>query len=182
MTINKAALELLKTSEGFVDHWYPDPGTGGAPWTCCYGHTSAAGLPHYSPGQTFTIAQGEAILQQDLAFAESVVRTLVKVPLNDNQFGALVSFVFNVGTSNFANSTMLRLLNSGAKMTAAEEFPRWNHAAGRVLPGLTTRRLAERALFLTPTVGAAPAPAPVAQPSFWQALIAAIIAFFNRKV
>jgi lysozyme len=150
MTINQAALDLIKRSEGFVDHWYPDPGTGAEPMTCCYGHTSAAGPPRYSPGQTFTEAEGEAILRQDLANTEATVKQLVKVPLNENQYGALVSFVFNVGGGNFATSTLLRLLNAGEYAQAASQFARWNLAAGKVLPGLVTRRAAEATLFSTP--------------------------------
>lgn len=160
MTINQAALDLIKTSEGFVDHWYPDPGTGGEPWTCAYGHTAAAGPPRYTPGQKFTIAEGEAILRQDLANTEATVKQLVKVALNENQYGALVSFVFNVGGGNFASSTLLRLLNAGEYSKAAGEFSRWDHAAGKVMPGLITRRAAEMKLFLTPAI-ADPFPAPI---------------------
>lgn len=164
MTINQAALDLIKVSEGWVDHWYPDPGTGGEPWTCCYGHTSAAGPPRYTAGQTFTIAEGEAILRQDLAGTEATVKQLVKTPLNENEYGALVSFVFNIGGGNFAGSTMLRLLNVGELSQAAGEFGRWTHAAGKVLPGLVTRRAAEMKLFLTPTSAAPIAPSTLPNP------------------
>lgn len=160
MTINQAALDLIKTSEGFVDHWYPDPGTGGEPWTCAYGHTAAAGPPRYTPGQKFTIAEGETLLRQDLVNTEATVKQLVKVALNENQYGALVSFVFNVGGGNFASSTLLRLLNAGEYSKAAGEFSRWDHAAGKVMPGLITRRAAEMKLFLTPAI-ADPFPAPI---------------------
>lgn len=179
MSINAASLALIKTSEGFVDHWYPDPATGGEPWTCCYGHTSAAGEPQYSPKQTFTEAQGEAILLNDLAGAEAVVDKNVKVKLTDNERGALVSFVDNVGATNFEKSTMLLRLNAGSYALAAAEFPKWNHAAGKVMAGLTTRREAEMKLFLTPDANPNKA---AAGPGFWSALIAAILSLFNHKV
>jgi lysozyme len=74
---------------------------------------------------------------------------LVKVPLTQNQFDALVDFVFNVGAHNFEKSTLLIKLNKQDYKGAAEEFPRWNRAAGHVLGGLIRRRGAERTLFLT---------------------------------
>lgn len=164
MTINQAALDLIKNAEGWRATAYPDPGTGGEPLTIGFGHTSSAGPPVVTHGMVITTAQGEAILQQDLAGTEATVRSYVKVPLNDNEFGALVSFVFNVGGGNFVSSTLLRKLNAGDKIGAAVEFGRWNHAGGNVLPGLTTRRAAERDLFLT-HVDAPPAPAPVPVPT-----------------
>ncbi len=195
MSLNAAALELIKLSEGFVDHWYPDPGTSGEPWTCCYGHTAAAGPPAYRAGQKFTTSDGEAILTQDLADTEAMVKKLVKVQLNDNQFGALVSFAFNVGAAGLAGSTLLRRLNAGDPAGAAAEFGRWNHAAGRVLPGLTARRAAERALFLKAVAipipaSAAPAapplpvppPLPPPPPGFWRSLLAFLISLLTRKV
>lgn len=203
MSINQTALDLIKVSEGFVDHWYPDPGTFGEPWTCCYGHTSAAGLPVFAPGRKFTLAEGDAILQRDLANTEAVVRNLVKVPLNDNQYGALVSFVFNVGATAFKTSTLLRLLNAGDYLGAQTQFPRWVHGGGKVLPGLVTRRAAEMKLFDAPPGNAqtprdplplptTPAPPPprsipvtTAKPSwegFLQAVVEFLIALFNRKV
>jgi lysozyme len=72
----------------------------------------------------------------------------VHVPLTQNQFDALVSFVFNLGVGNFRTSTLLKKLNAGDNDGAAQEFGRWIHAGGKALPGLVRRREAERALFL----------------------------------
>ncbi len=73
---------------------------------------------------------------------------LVTVDLDQDQFDALVSFTFNLGAGNLQSSTLLKLLNQGEYTQAADQFLRWNKAGGRVLPGLTRRREAERALFL----------------------------------
>ncbi len=79
-----------------------------------------------------------------------LVEQMVKVVINDNQFAALVSFAYNVGTAALAASTLLKKLNSGDMQAAADQFLKWDHAAGVVLKGLTRRRQAERALFLHP--------------------------------
>ncbi|NEP37557.1 lysozyme, partial [Moorena sp. SIO3B2] len=87
--------------------------------------------------------------RQDLESSESTVSNLVKVSLTDNQFSALVSFVFNIGPTAFRRSTLLRKLNHGDDQGAANEFLRWNKGGGRVLLGLSKRREAERKLFLS---------------------------------
>jgi lysozyme len=97
-----------------------------------------------------TQAQADAWLREDLAKAAACVNANVKVPLTQNQFDALTDFCFNVGVGNFIASTLLRLLNAGNYAGAATQFDRWNLAAGRVLPGLVKRRLAERQLFMKP--------------------------------
>ena len=152
MAVNAAALALIKSAEGFVDHWYPDPAHGWKVPTCCYGHTDAAGEPKYAAtkGKRFTEAEGSAILLADLEAYEADVRDLVKVPLNENQHGALTSFTFNLGKGNLAKSTLLKKLNRGDYDGAAKEFGKWVNAAGKPLPGLVKRREAERKLFLTP--------------------------------
>jgi lysozyme len=95
------------------------------------------------------ISQGEAdaLLVEDLTGAQRTVERLVKVPLTDAQYGALVSFVFNVGAGAFAKSTMLRLINEHDCQLAALEFGRWVKANGETLPGLVKRRADEKALF-----------------------------------
>jgi lysozyme len=150
MPLNKATIDLITDFEGFVGKWYPDPAHGWKVPTCCYGHTDAAGEPKYATtkDKLFTRAEGAEILARDLAPVERVVRSYVKVPLNDNQLGALVSFTFNLGGSNFAKSTLLKKVNARDFTGAAKEFARWNRAAGKVLPGLTRRRAAEAKLFL----------------------------------
>lgn len=112
--------------------------------TIGYGHTK-----NVQPGQVITEEEAEALLRADCADAEAAVARLVKVPLNQSQFDALVSFTFNVGAGNLERSTLLRRLNAGNYERAADEMLRWDRGGGRVLKGLTLRRDAERALFLS---------------------------------
>ncbi|MBF2035158.1 MAG: lysozyme [Leptolyngbyaceae cyanobacterium T60_A2020_046] len=144
--INADGLLLIKTFEGCELRAYQDSV---GVWTIGYGHTSMAGPPTVTPGMTITEAEAEAILRRDLGKFEAGVRDLVKVPLNSNQFSALVSFSFNVGLGALGGSTMLRKLNAGDYAGAANEFPRWVRAGGQTLPGLVRRRNAEQALFLS---------------------------------
>ena len=155
--ITAAILALIKDFEGLRTRAYADPATGGEPWTIGYGHTGAAGPPAVARGMRITPAFAEAILVRDLETVAGHVAMRVKVPITDNQFGALVSFAFNCGIANFDRSTLLAKLNAADFDGAADEFARWNRAAGRVMAGLSRRRAAERALFRSP---ARPAPRP----------------------
>jgi len=141
-----AGLAIIKASEGLETEAYPDPGNGetGEPWTIGYGHTRGV-----RRGDTCSEEQATAWLREDLGTAEHAVQRLVDVPLSQGQFDALTSFVFNVGRSAFASSTLLRLLNAGDVAGAAEQFKRWNRGADGPLPGLVIRRAAERSLFLS---------------------------------
>lgn len=152
MAVNSTTLALIREYEGFVDHWYPDPAHGWKVPTCCIGHTDAAGDPKYAEtkAKKFTEAEGRAILAKDLAAVEAQIRGAVSVPLNENQFGALVSFTYNLGAGNLAGSTLLKKLNNGDYAGAAAEFGKWVNANGQKLDGLVKRRAAERALFLSP--------------------------------
>lgn len=114
-------------------------------WTIGWGHTKGV-----KQGDVCTVEQAEQYLTEDLDWSEWAVNTLVKVPINQNQFDALVSFTFNLGAGNFSQSTLLRKLNGGDYVGAALEFPRWNKQAGKVLAGLVRRRKAEQTLFTTP--------------------------------
>lgn len=115
--------------------------------TIGYGHTG----PDVRPGLTIDRARADQLLAQDLAEAESAVSRLVKVPLSDNQFGALVSFAFNVGTSGFAGSTLLKKLNAGNYDAVPGELAKWNKGTvnGKkvAIPGLTNRRAAEAGIW-----------------------------------
>ena len=155
MTVNKATIDLISKFEGFVDHWYPDPAHGWKVPTVAVGHTDAAGEPKYAAtkAKKFTKAEGEAILRRDLEAVEATVSKAVTVPLNENQYGALVSFTFNLGAGNFRKSTLLKLVNARDPLAASKEFAKWNKAAGKVMKGLTTRRAAEAELFLKPAPG-----------------------------
>lgn len=146
LVTSERGLELIKISEGLETEAYPDPGNRitGEPWTIGYGHTRGV-----RRGDTCTEEQATEWLRSDLEEAERAVRRLVDVSLTQMQFDALVSFVFNIGASAFGNSTLLRLLNAGDAAGAAHQFKRWNRGSGGVLPGLVTRRAAERDLFLS---------------------------------
>lgn len=145
MNYSRDGLHLTEVSEGIRLTAYPDPGTGGAPWTIGYGHTHGV-----HPGDTCTQAQAEAWLMEDIAHANDVVNRLVKANLTQHQHDALVDFVFNAGEGNFASSTLLKDLNAGYMQLAANEFRRWDMAGGAHLAGLAHRRAAETELFLMP--------------------------------
>lgn len=111
-------------------------------WTIGYGHTQGV-----VEGMTCTQFQAEQWLLQDVQWAIGVVKQMVSVPLTQQEFDALVDFVFNVGSGNFADSTMLKLLNAGNYWAAADEFVKWDLAAGQVVAGLLRRRIAEQSEF-----------------------------------
>lgn len=144
--INAAGLALIREFEGCRLEAYPDPGTGGDPWTIGYGATG----PGIEPGVVWTQDEAEARLAEDVQrFADVVARALT-VEVSDNEFAAMVCLAFNIGAAAFKRSTLLRLVNDGHFEAAAQQFERWNRAGGRVMAGLTRRRKAERALFETP--------------------------------
>lgn len=145
MTPSKSCFDLLKRFEGLLLEAYPDPATGGEPITCCYGHTG----PEVKLGMKFSPDICEAFLIKDAEHAADTVKRGVTVQMTQGQFDALTSFVFNVGSGNFLKSTLLRKLNSGDTLGASLEILRWNRAAGKEMTGLTRRRAAEQALFLS---------------------------------
>ena len=110
--------------------------------TVCTGHVTKLAVGTRVSGDT--CAQ---LLQEDTAIAQSSIRRGVKTQISQNQYDALTSLVFNIGTGAFASSTLLRKLNADDCHGAAAEFTRWNRGGGRVLRGLTNRRASERALF-----------------------------------
>jgi lysozyme len=140
--INQAGLDIVKEREGLRLEAYRDPV---GIWTIGYGHTKTA-----KSGMVVTKEEAEALLRKDLEDAEEAVDIQVTVPLNPNQFSALVSFVYNVGSGNLQRSTLKKLLNQGKYEAAAKEFDRWVYAGGKKLNGLVTRRKMEKGLFLTP--------------------------------
>ncbi|MEM9266897.1 MAG: lysozyme [Cyanobacteria bacterium P01_F01_bin.13] len=137
---NASGVSLIKSFEGLRLKAYQDAV---GVWTIGYGTTRGV-----RPGQEISEAQAEALLKTDLNRFEQALNQAVRVPINDNQFAALVSFTYNVGSGAMRSSTLLKKLNRRDIYGAANEFPRWNRAGGRVLAGLTRRRNAERALFL----------------------------------
>lgn len=140
MKISSKGLELIKKYEGFSSKKYLCP-AGKA--TIGYGHV-------IQNGETYTMLtekEALALLDQDADIAENTVNTLVKVPLNQNQFDALVSLVYNWGSGHFLRSLGLKKLNNKDYDGAIIEFSKINQANGKVLPGLINRRLAEANLF-----------------------------------
>lgn len=107
--------------------------------TVCAGHTSTAKL-----GQVKTKAECAELLKLDVVHAEKAVKRLVKAPITTEQYDSLVSFVFNVGETSFAKSTLLKKINSFDCWGAGAEFDKWTYAGGRQLPGLVKRRADER--------------------------------------
>jgi lysozyme len=191
--MNKETLEHLKRWEGLRLTAYPDPGSrDGEPWTIGYGHTSDGFMKVYR-GLTITEDQAEAALAHDAQEAADAISRLVVVPLNENQMGALVSFVFNVGIGAFKKSSLLRKLNSGDYASVPAELARWNKNDGKVMKGLTNRRLDEGRLWnksatrvvaeIPAATGSKPPPAmqpPALGPSWLERLIAGLVAMFGK--
>ena len=118
-------------------------------WTIGYGWTQPVDGKPIRAGMTIKQETAERLLKTGLVSYESDVSRLVKVGLTQGQFDALVSFTYNLGARSLSTSTLLRKLNAGDYAAAADEFLRWNKAGGKALNGLTRRREAERALFLS---------------------------------
>lgn len=141
--ISERGVELIKHFESFFPKAYKDPV---GVWTIGWGHT---GLTHKDgtvrAGRVITKEEGEALFRHDMDFFEGRVSKFITVPLNDDEFAALVSFDFNTG--GLGDSTLRRLLNAGDRKGAALQFRRWNKAGGKVLAGLTRRRKSEENLF-----------------------------------
>lgn len=142
LQITQEGIDLIKNAESLQLKTYLCPA--GIP-TIGWGHTG----PEVKLGMTIDIGKAMDYLYRDIEAAAKVIREKVKTQLNANQFSALISFIFNLGAGNFITSTLLKKINQGDFANAAMEFPRWNHNAadGKVLDGLTRRRLAEKALF-----------------------------------
>jgi lysozyme len=146
MRISENGVALIKMFEGLELESYQDIA---GVWTIGYGHTETAG-----PNQKINEREAEELLRRDLEPRERAVAQLVGVSLNQNEFDALVSFVFNVGAGAFKTSTARKRLNRNDRIGAAEALTWWNKATVngvlREVRGLTRRRAAEKALFLTP--------------------------------
>ncbi|HFN6537540.1 TPA: lysozyme [Citrobacter freundii] len=149
MITSEKGIRLIKQFEGCRLTAYPDPGTGGYPWTIGYGWTHPVDGKPVKRGMTIDQATADRLLKTGLVGYENDVLKVAKVKLTQGQFDALVSFAYNVGSRALSTSTLLKKLNDGDIKGAADEFLRWNKASGKVLNGLTRRREAERALFLS---------------------------------
>lgn len=148
-------IELIHGFEGYAYalpdgsvRAYPDPATGGKPWTIGWGSTTDEQGQPIAPNTVWSRDRADKRFRQHLAQFEADVRKLlVDAPTTQGQFDALVSFAYNLGAVNLAKSTLLVLHKAGNHAGAQDEFKKWNKAAGRVMAGLTRRRAAEAALY-----------------------------------
>jgi lysozyme len=144
MRTSDDGLNAIIKREGCELTAYPDPATGGEPWTIGVGHTGGV-----KEGDTCTEERAKMWLSVDLQTAEKCINNSVRVAITQSQLDALVSFVFNVGCGNFRQSTLLRMLNDGDDQGAADQFLVWNKAGGKIMQGIINRRESERAQFLS---------------------------------
>lgn len=142
MIHSEDATKFIASFEGLSLKAYQDQGS---IWTIGYGHTSGV-----KEGDTVTEAEALALLDVDLIAADKALGRLVTVPVNQNQYDALTSLIFNIGQGNFAHSTVLDLIIRGEFDGAANAFLMWNKVHGVTNPGLDRRRQAERLIFLKP--------------------------------
>lgn len=145
MKVSENCLSLIKECEGCSLHSYQDIG---GVWTIGYGCTHDVGK-----SDTITQEEAESMLLAAVLTTEAAVNMLLKVPVTQNQFDALVSFTYNVGEGHLESSTFLRLLNQGDYEGAAEQILRWNKVNGEIVFGLVRRRHKEYELFLKPESG-----------------------------
>lgn len=153
MQASTNCLNIVKQCEGFRS----------TPYLCPAGiPTIGYGFTRYANGTAVTLSDppmmpitADNLLVQLLATYAGYVNQYVSVPLNQNQFDALVDFTYNLGPENLRTSTLLKLLNQGNYAQAANEFGKWVMGGGQVLPGLVKRRALEKSLFLQPVATAA---------------------------
>lgn len=144
-TTSDVGVDLISSFEGTRFKAYDD---GVGFWTIGTGTTVYPNGVKVKQGDTCTPEQAKTYFKHDLAKFEKAVNESVTVPLNQNQFDALVSLTYNIGSGAFKDSTLLKRLNKGNYQGAAEQFLVWNKAGGKVMKGLVRRREAEQALFL----------------------------------
>ena len=146
MKTSDSGRRFIEQWEGLFLHTYND---GVCVLTIGYGHTTAAGPPAVHWGMTITQTEADQILAADLHSVEVDVNRLVKVPINQNQFDALVSFHFNTGA--LGRSNVLWAVNNKQFDQVPHDLNMWNHGGGHVMLGLTRRRAAEGKMFMTPS-------------------------------
>lgn len=145
------AQALIREFEGLRHELYLCPA---GVWTIGYGHAVSRNEPEaralYPRGRSISTGEAEGLLWRDVSAVASAIDRLVTVRLTNNQFCALISFVFNVGIGAFKRSTLLRKLNAGDYAAVPAQLKRWTRGGGKVLLGLKRRREAEAKLWLTP--------------------------------
>lgn len=148
MKLSSSGLDLIKRFEGYSDR----------PYLCAAGKpTISYGLTYYPNGKKVTMKdskitkeEGDEMFYKIVSNFAADVLKLVKSNISVNQLNALTSFAYNVGVGNFQKSTLLKLVNVNPNdAMIAKEFLKWNKAGGKVLNGLTNRRIAESALYFT---------------------------------
>lgn len=144
--MSKNGLTLLKSFEGCELTAYQDPV---GIWTVGYGWTQPVNGKPVGKGMIITQETADRLLQTGVIQYEKGVTRLLSVTVNQAQFDALVDFAYNLGVKALEGSTLLKKLNAGDYAGAADEFPKWDKAGGKVLNGLVKRRAAERAFFLS---------------------------------
>lgn len=152
MTPSPACFDIIKRFEGYAVALpngdckaYPDPGSGGDPWTIGYGSTGHG----IAKGVVWTRQEAETRLEADvIRFAAGVASATAPAHSTaQHQFDAMTSLAYNIGLGNFQKSTVLRKHLTGDKIAAANAFAAWNKASGHVMAGLTRRRAAEAELY-----------------------------------
>lgn len=149
MNISANGIALIKQFEGCKLKAYPDPASGGKPWTIGYGWTQAVDGRAIIPGMTIDQSTADRLLKCGVVQYEQGVNQLVKATITQGQFDALVSFAYNLGLRSLSTSTLLAKTNAGDIKGAANEFGKWINANGKPMNGLIKRRAAERELFLS---------------------------------
>lgn len=145
MHVSPSGVDLICNFEGLRLKAYDD---GVGVWTIGFGTTKYPNGIRVKKGDTCTLDQAKTYMQNDLKSFEQTVNNTVKVPLNQNQFDALVSLAYNIGSTAFKNSTLVKRLNEGNYKAAANQFNVWVNAGGKRMQGLVNRRAAESTLFL----------------------------------
>ncbi|WP_425917888.1 lysozyme [Acinetobacter sp. TSRC1-2] len=145
MSTSQNGINLLSSFEGCELAAYLCPAK---VWTIGFGTTVYPNDLKVKKGDSCTLEQAKKFKAHDLKRFEKTVNDLVKVPLTQNQFDALVSLTYNIGTGAFEKSTLLKKLNAGDCQGAANQFTVWNKGSDKVLQGLVNRRAKERELFL----------------------------------
>ena len=141
MKTSNKGIDLIKKFEGCKLKAYKCPA---GKLTIGYGHTN-----NVRPDDVITEAQAVDLLLRDVLDCEGVINRLVTKTLNQGQFDACISFIFNLGAGNFQRSTLLRKINQGDFAGASREFSRWIYAGGKILNGLKKRREEEKQLFIS---------------------------------
>lgn len=184
MEVTEQGLRLIRDFEGCRERAYRDAV---GVWTIGFGHTSAAGEPHVTPGMTITRAEAEAILARDVAMFAHGVRRLLTRQISAEQFSALVSFAYNVGLGACATSSVLKAVNAGDFDAVPRRLSLWVKAGGKTLPGLVRRRAAEAALFAGAGGATATPETPRGKPAahsrtIWTALVIIVIAMVQSFI